>query len=126
LDIFDRVQFIFLLKRARPNVRAKWDGVNSVFLVQLRKMMAGDFLGSERIKKSVEDVLPSRWQRGIRIADGRAGRNAVESRGRLCTEGAQEMQKGGGQWAVVSGQFWLQALRRTTRADAGSVLGELR
>src|SRR5258708_28707288 len=67
LDIFDRVQFIFLLKRARPNVRAKWDGVNSVFLVQLRKMMAGDFLGSERIKKSVEDVLPSRWQRGIRI-----------------------------------------------------------
>ncbi|MGA9975617.1 MAG: hypothetical protein WBP98_12475, partial [Candidatus Sulfotelmatobacter sp.] len=45
---------------ARVNVRAKGRAVNSVFLVQLRKMLAADFRGSARIKGLVRDVSLSR------------------------------------------------------------------
>ena len=42
------------------NVGAKGRAVNSVFLVQLRKMLATDFHGSTRIVKLVEDVALNR------------------------------------------------------------------
>ena len=44
------------------NVRAKGRGVNSVFLVQLRKMFATDFRGSARIVNLVEEVTLSRTE----------------------------------------------------------------
>jgi hypothetical protein len=40
-------RFIFV-EKARVNVRAKGRAVNSVFLVQLRKMFAADFRGLAR------------------------------------------------------------------------------
>jgi hypothetical protein len=44
MTIIDRIRFI-LSEKARVNVRAKEGWVNSVFLVQLRKMLATDFQG---------------------------------------------------------------------------------
>ncbi len=55
------VRFIFV-ERARVNVGAKGRGVNSVFLVQLRKMFATDFHGSTRVVNLVEDVRLSRTE----------------------------------------------------------------
>jgi hypothetical protein len=52
----------FFRERARPNVRAKGRGVNPIFLVQLRKMLAADFRGGTRIKQSGRDVSLSRLQ----------------------------------------------------------------
>jgi hypothetical protein len=39
----------YFVERANENVVGKERGVNSVFLVQLRKMLATDFRGSTRI-----------------------------------------------------------------------------
>ena len=52
-------------------VRAKGRGVNSVFLVQLRKMLATDFRGWARIKELDRDVSLSRME-GLASVCGRA------------------------------------------------------
>jgi hypothetical protein len=52
----------FFCLMANQNVRAKGRAVNSVFLVQLRKMVATDFRGSTRIKNSFKDVRLSRTE----------------------------------------------------------------
>jgi hypothetical protein len=49
-------------ERARVNVRAKGRAVNSVFLVQLRKMLATDFCGSTWIGDVIENFVPRRIQ----------------------------------------------------------------
>jgi hypothetical protein len=55
------VRFVFV-ERARVNVGAKGREVNSVFLVQLRKMFATDFRGLTLIATLVEDVRLSRTE----------------------------------------------------------------
>jgi len=100
----------FLL-RANQNVRAKERAVNSVFLVQLRKMFATDFRGWTRIKNFFKNV----WLSRAEGADSFCGRELGEKFGRRrrlivhrgCTGNAER------QWSVASGQSWLEALRRT-------------
>jgi hypothetical protein len=50
----------YFLLRANQNVRAKERLVNSVFLVQLRKMFATDLHGCSRIKNLADDGAVSR------------------------------------------------------------------
>jgi hypothetical protein len=54
---------------ANQNVRANGLAVNSVFLVQLRKMLGTDFYGSVRIEEVYGDVAVSRLQ-GFRSGYG--------------------------------------------------------
>jgi hypothetical protein len=92
--------FIFWL-RANQNVRAKERPVNSVFLVQLRKMVAGDFCGSRRIKNFFRDALVSRSEGLSSVCGGALGEKAERGRQRIvhrgCTGNAER------QWLVVSG-----------------------
>jgi len=85
-------RFIFA-ERARVNVRAKGRAVNSVFLVQLRKMLAADFRGSAGMENLLEDVVLSRTEglgsvlgRGLEKNLFRAGKVIVH---RGCTGNAE-------------------------------------
>jgi hypothetical protein len=60
--------FIFV-ERANENVVAKGRGVNSVFLVQLRKMLTADFRGSTRIEDLIEYSSRSRLRGGCSASD---------------------------------------------------------
>jgi len=51
-----------VVERAKLNVRAKWRRVNSVFLVQLRKMLDADFRGMGEIKDLVKGMPLSRTE----------------------------------------------------------------
>ena len=63
INILILAEFSFTFcERARVNVRAKGRAVNSVFLVQLRKMSATDFRGSTRMKNFLENVTLSRTE----------------------------------------------------------------
>src|SRR6266853_6358640 len=58
--------------------------------------------GAQRISRIVTDqesayrVVPTHWQHGIRMVDGVWKKKRRDPESRLCTEGAQEMQKGSG------------------------------
>jgi hypothetical protein len=87
---------------ARVNVRAKGRAVNSVFLVQLRKMLATDFRGWARMENLLEDMVLSRavglgsvWGRVLEKNFFRVGKLIVH---RGCTGNAER------QWSVISGQ----------------------
>ena len=54
------------------------------------------FRESTGMENLAEETAPSRALGGVRVAEQREGTNPLESRGGLCTEGAQEMQKGSG------------------------------
>src|SRR5580700_289775 len=104
-------RFIFV-ERARVNVRAKERAVNSVFLVQLRKIVATDFRGSARMKGPVRDVSLSRmkglgsvWRRAWR-EDFLNVEKLIVHRG--CTGNAESS----GQWSVASSCS--PVVRRTT------------
>jgi len=94
------------------NVRAKGRAVNSVFLVQLRKIVATDFRGSARMKGPVRDVSLSRmkglgsvWRRAWR-QDFLSVEKLIVHRG--CTGNAESS----GRWPVASSCS--PAVRRTT------------
>ena len=101
VTVFAEVRFFFfILLRANQNVRAKERLVNSVFLVQLRKMVATEFRGLARIKNPSRDMAVSRLE-GL-SSDcagtlgekfGRVGRLILH---RGCTGNAER------QWSVVS------------------------
>jgi hypothetical protein len=91
--------------RARKTVRAKSRWVNSVFLVQLRKTLATDLHGWARIKNIFRVWLQAARRAWVRFAAECLERNLESPIGGLFTAGAQEMQKGSGQWLVVSGQL---------------------
>jgi hypothetical protein len=55
-------------ERAKENVRAKGRAVNSVFLVQLRKMLATDFPDQHGLKRLSKNVVPRRIQGLVLIA----------------------------------------------------------
>ena len=104
-------RFIFI-EKARVNVRAKGRAVNSVFLVQLRKIVATDFRGSARMKGPVRDVSLSRmkglgsvWRRAWR-QDFLSVEKLIVHRG--CTGNAESS----GRWPVASSCS--PAVRRTT------------
>jgi hypothetical protein len=81
------------------NVRVKGRAVNSVFLVQLRKIVATDFRGSARMKTFWKICCQAAlWAWVLCAGECRAEFLGNGSRG-LCTGVAQEMQK-----AVVSGK----------------------
>ena len=75
------------------NVRAKERAVNSVFLVQLRKMVAADFGRSTRIKNLVGDMPLSRVQGlgcvGAGLVEGFGGRSGQWIVHRGCTGNAE-------------------------------------
>jgi hypothetical protein len=88
--------FIFV-ERARVNVRAKERAVNSVFLVQLRKIVATDFRGSARIKDLVSDVSLSRVE-GLGSAGGRVPvRNFLRAGKLIVHRGCTGNAESGGQ-----------------------------
>jgi hypothetical protein len=94
----------YFVERANENVEGKGRGVNSVFLVQLRKRVGMDFRGSERIKNRVEDTLVTRLRggglRGEEACVGkyaRVGRRFVH---RGCT-GNAERGVGSDLWSEV-------------------------
>ena len=91
--VFDRFPESFLVERARVNVRAKGRGVNSVFLVQLRKMFATDFQGLARIVNLVEDMTLSRTgglgSVGKGLGEEKAGRVERRIVHRGCTGNAE-------------------------------------
>ena len=87
------------------NVRAKGRAVNSVFLVQLRKIVATDFRGLARMENLLEDMVLSRTE-GLGSVSGRVLEEFLPGSGhgivhRGCTGNAESS----GQWAVVSDQF---------------------
>jgi len=91
------------------NVRAFGCWVNSVFLVQLRKMLGAGFGGSMRIANLRQLVAVGGLEARVPFWESRGGG--------MFTGGAQEMQKDSGQWAVISGQSFVsdcanQARRR--------------
>jgi hypothetical protein len=102
LSVFDRFPESFLVERARVNVRAKGRGVNSVFLVQLRKMFATDFHGLVRIVNLVEGVTLRRTESAGSVGENAGGGNFCAVAGMVvhtgCTGNAER------QWAVNSGQ----------------------
>jgi hypothetical protein len=90
-------------ERARVNVRAKGRAVNSVFLVQLRKMLDKYFGGLAWSVKIVEEVVLSRmkgvgsvWERAVEGIFRGWGQGIVH---RHCTGNAET------QWSVASGQW---------------------
>ena len=82
------------------NVRAKGRAVNSVFLVQLRKMFAAEFCGLARSVNLLEDVALSRTEGlgsdGGRSLEGVLGRSGQWIVHRGCTGNAER------QWSVAS------------------------
>jgi len=100
----------YFLSRVKPNVRAKGRVVNSVFLVQLRKMMVTDHSGSTRIKELPEDILLNRVCGGDSSFGRAFGEGSVGVARRIVHRGRtgnaeRQWSVGSGQWAVVSGQW---------------------
>jgi hypothetical protein len=100
-------RYDFLL-RANQNVRAKERAVNSVFLVQLMKMVATKFHGLARIKNFFRDRAVSRLE-GLGTDCGGASGEKVRGVGqrivhRGCTGNAER------QWSVASGQWSVRFL----------------
>ena len=93
----------FFSLRANQNVRAKERAVNSVFLVQLRKMFATDLCGSARTKNFFGGVAVSRVEgAGSICGKAREGKFARTRRlivHRGCTGNAER------HWSVVSDQW---------------------
>jgi hypothetical protein len=90
-------------ERARVNVRAKGRAVNSVFLVQLRKMLDKYFGGLAWSVKIVEEVVLRRmkgvgsvWERAVEGIFRAWGQGIVH---RHCTGNAET------QWSVASAQW---------------------
>ncbi|MCU1304214.1 MAG: hypothetical protein JWQ87_4498 [Candidatus Sulfotelmatobacter sp.] len=101
---------LFFVRGARPNVRAKSDAVNSVFLVQLRIIMATDFRGLSRIKTSFFRSGKARgwlrlgpWGR-TRGAGVKCGEPIVH---RGCTGNAESGAVLSSQFSVLSLSCWL-------------------
>jgi hypothetical protein len=92
------------------NVRVKGCAVNSVFLVQLRKIVGRGFRGSAGMENLFEDVVLSRAE-GSRCVCGGASSVVLGEWGqgivhRGCTGNAESS----GQWLVVSGQLLVSGL----------------
>jgi len=112
-------------ERARVNVRAKGRAVNSVFLVQLRKMLDKYFGGLAWSVKIVEEVVLSRmkgvgsvWERAVEGIFRGWGQGIVH---RHCTGNAET------QWSVASGQSFVLGcaenhVRRCWLNSCGAVL----
>jgi hypothetical protein len=60
----------FFCQRAKSNVRAKGREVNSIFLVQLRKMLVENFCGATQGKRLGRDVALSRLQGAASLCRG--------------------------------------------------------
>jgi hypothetical protein len=103
VGLLSSTEFALLLSRgARKNVRGKRRGVNSVFLVQLRKMAGGELWCNARLEIFHRDMAL-----GLMNAACRAGRRIGPRRFRhagrqIVHRGAQEMQKAVG--VVTRGQ----------------------
>jgi hypothetical protein len=79
VTVFDRVSFWLLSRGAKKTVRGKPRGVNSVFLVQLRKMAGGKlWIGTSR--EIFIDVSLGRVQ-GASCASRRVGSRGVRDAG---------------------------------------------
>jgi hypothetical protein len=63
MTVFGGIKF---LVRAKVNVRANCRGVNSVFLVQLRKRVSGRFRGRMQVKKN---LLRAAMRAGASLCD---------------------------------------------------------
>src|SRR5271169_2577791 len=116
------VWFIFH-EKARVNVRAKGRAVNSVFLVQLRKIVATDFRGSAGMENLLDGMalsgaegLGSVWGRVSEKNFFRVEKLIVH---RGCTGNAER------QWSVTSGQlsFRLALLGGTAEAAVPTSTG---
>ena len=87
------------------NVRAKRRAVNSVFLVQLRKIVATDFRGLAGMENLFEDVVLSRTQGLGSVCWRVLGRNFLRAGKLIVHRGCTGNAESGGQWPGVSGQF---------------------
>jgi hypothetical protein len=123
--------FLFWVKQ---NVRAKGHVVNSVFLVQLSKMMVTDPGGSTRIKELPEDTLLNRVCGGDSSFGRASGNGSVGVARRIVHRGRtgnaeRQWPVAGGQWPVLAaGAAENQESRRWAKlfwggADGAAVIG---
>jgi hypothetical protein len=86
------------------NVRAKGRAVNSVFLVQLRKMLATDFRGWARMENLLGEMVLSRTE-GLGSVWGRVlGKNFLGVKKLIVHRGCTGNAERQGQGAGVSGE----------------------
>jgi hypothetical protein len=108
-------RFIFV-ERARVNVRAKGRAVNSVFLVQLRKIVATDFRGLARIQNLLEEMVLSRAV-GLGSVHGGTLREMLESEKKgIVHRGCTGNAESSGQGSVIGGDLRLALLGGTAEA----------
>ena len=113
------------------NVRAKGRAVNSVFLVQLRKIVATDFHGLARMENLLEDRVLSRTEGlgsvcGTEV-DGFPGRPGQWIVHRGCTGNAESSGRGQGsvsrgQWPALAPGCAENQVRRRRLNSCGAVL----
>jgi hypothetical protein len=105
------------------NVRGNGGAVNSVFLVQLRKMLATDFHGLARIVNFVEGVAVSRCGGLGSDFENASGEVFARSSERIvhtaCTGNAER------QWAVTSGQWSVELPARFACGTAEAAVATL-
>ena len=86
---------------AKLTVRAKGAGVNSVFLVQLRKKSAPAFRRLAGLPQTLERSHSSAGWAAVFVCRGWREENLLEWAAGLSTGRAQEMQKDSSQFSVV-------------------------
>jgi hypothetical protein len=97
------------------NVRAKWGAVNSVFLVQLRKMLGTDFYGLTRVKELVEMCCLAAWWAWFGLRES-IGVGICAGMAADCSQGLHRKCRKAGRWSGVSGAFRLASLGGTAEA----------
>jgi hypothetical protein len=93
---------IFFVEGESECTSEKARGQFSIFGA-VEEMFATDFDGSTRIENFFSDAAVRRMEGLSSVCGGGFGGKCGERGNLLCTGGAQEMQKGSGQWSVVSG-----------------------
>ena len=71
----------------------KWAGVNSVFLVHLRKTLAADFLGLTPMNRRLKGASLEREMTVVLLRSEERRKNVGKWGGEISTAGAQEIQK---------------------------------
>jgi hypothetical protein len=121
--------------RARVTVRAKWALVNSVFLVQLRKKVAGDFRGRQARNDECESCRASNWM-ALFLREGREEgeigwrewEGCPQGVHRKCRKAGEQLPVAGGQLPVFANGWGLRdrTIEVTRNEDPVGAAGELR